>query len=49
MKAEINHNKNNHGIEVVFSTKKPEDFIAMQLGNLGFSCLSSANSGIQSI
>ena len=36
MKAEINHNKNEHGIEVVFSTKKPEDFIALQLGNLGF-------------
>jgi len=37
MRAEIHHNKNKHGIEVAFSTKKPEDFIALQLGNLGFS------------
>ncbi len=37
MKAEIFHNKNKGGIEVVFSEKKPEDFIALQLGNLGFS------------
>ena len=36
MTAEIHHNKNKNGIEVVFSTKKAEDSIALQLGNLGF-------------
>jgi hypothetical protein len=35
MKAEIFHNRNKDGIEIVFSDK-PEDFINLQLSNLGF-------------
>ena len=35
MKAEIFHNRNKGGIEIFFSDK-PEDFISIQLSNLGF-------------